>query len=260
MPSIQASSPEPTIKIPSIGVDAPVIYDEVRTEDNAVQKALERGVLHFGKSALPGEVGNAIFVGHSSNLPWVPGNYKFVFALLDKVQIGQDIVLEYNGTRYTYRINDSKIVSPENIAVLEDSTTSKLTLITCTPVGSNSQRLVVSAELIAPKLEDLTYQGHMIFSEPSSKLPGNTTPKNSVIRQAFSWVGDKLTSPESRNLVSTTFCIAPSTIRTAMSAQYNHLNVSFYENSQDYPSQHVDEREGGQWVPALSSYCYEQSN
>lgn len=258
-PSVIAPSNEPRIIIPSIGVDAPVVYDEQRTDDAVVQKALERGVVHFGRSALPGTVGNAVLVGHSSNLPWVPGDYKFVFALLEHVEPGQDITLDYDGTRYTYRITEKRVVSPNNISVLEDTTDARLTLITCTPVGTDKQRLVVSATLISPPLsKDQTYQGHTIFSEPSNSLPGSSSEGSAALtKQAFAWIKDGVVNERSRDLVSPAFCVAPSTIRTAMATEYNDLKIRFHENTQNDPAQNVDERESSDSIPALRADCNE---
>jgi hypothetical protein len=86
------------------------------------------------------------------NMPWTPGVYKFVFTLLDKLQAGDEIIVDYNGTRYIYRINSTEVVSPDNINVLKPTDPKKhsLELITCTPVGTSKNRLVVHAEQISP--------------------------------------------------------------------------------------------------------------
>lgn len=138
------------VTIPSINVDAPVVYDETSTNEAKVQLALRRGVVHYGNSALPGQVGNIVILGHSSGQAWAPGDYKFVFTLLDKMAVGDRIMLDYKGTRYIYRVAETKVVAPTDISVTHPTTDSQLTLITCTPVGTSKNRRVVVAKQLSP--------------------------------------------------------------------------------------------------------------
>lgn len=142
---------DPRIIIPSLNVDAPVVYGMTRTDEQSVQKALERGVLHFAGTALPGERGNAVFVGHSSNSVWAPGDYKFVFALLERLNEGDQYAITYKGIRYVYRVGAKTIVAPSDVSVMKSDGTAVSTLITCTPVGTNLRRLVIRGEQISPQ-------------------------------------------------------------------------------------------------------------
>lgn len=138
------------IVIPSIGVKAPVIY-ESSPNNNTIAYDLRSGVVHYGTTALPGEKGNVVIFGHSSGLTWAPGNYKFVFTLLDKLRAGQQITLDYHGTRYVYVVSDSQVVAPTDMKVLNtNGAQSELSLITCTPVGTSKNRLVVHAKQLYP--------------------------------------------------------------------------------------------------------------
>jgi LPXTG-site transpeptidase (sortase) family protein len=149
-----AAAPKPAYKpqenrviINKINVDAPVIYDQTSTQSAVFQKALQDGVVHYATTALPGQAGNVALFGHSSGAPWHPGNYKFVFTLLDKLVPGDDITIDYNGTRYTYRVTSKEVVSPDDLSILKTKNGSEhdLELITCTPVGTSKNRLVVHA-------------------------------------------------------------------------------------------------------------------
>ncbi len=137
------------IIIPSIGVKAPVIYESSVNETN-IAYDLRSGVVHYGTTALPGEKGNVAIFGHSSGLTWAPGNYKFVFTLLNKLQPGQQISLDYKGVRYVYVVTDSEIVAPSDMRVLDSNGASQLSLITCTPVGTSRNRLIIHAKQIHP--------------------------------------------------------------------------------------------------------------
>lgn len=160
------------IIIPSIRVKAPVIYEQ-RTDATSINYALRNGVAHYGTTALPGEKGNVAIFGHSSGVAWAPGNYKFVFTLLDKLQPGQQIILDYHGDRYVYIVTGSKVISPSDMDVLKaDGDKSKLLLITCTPVGTSKNRLVVEAKQVQP---NPAQNSRPISTENSVKnsLPGN---------------------------------------------------------------------------------------
>lgn len=141
---------ENRILIPQIDVNVPVVYDEPSFKEEKVQKALERGVVHYGNTAMPGEKGNSVIVGHSSNNWWNSGKYKFAFILLDKLNEGDEIVLHYEGTRYVYEVTNKKVVVPTNTSVLDQSGDPRITLITCTPPGTSWKRLIVEAKQVSP--------------------------------------------------------------------------------------------------------------
>jgi len=165
-----------TISIPKINVHAPVQY-EPSIAEAAVQRALQDGVVHYGNTATPGQNGNVAIFGHSSNDWWEPGNFKFVFVLLDKLSPGDQITLDYQSKRYTYEVTGSKVVQPTEVSVLNPTSTPVLTLITCTPAGTSLRRLVVTAKQIDPdpnkstKVAATTQTG----SSPST-LTNSTSP------------------------------------------------------------------------------------
>lgn len=114
-----------------------------------MQEALKDGVVHYPGTSLPGQTGNVVITGHSSYFPWDPGRFKDVFALLHDVVEGDKIVIYYNQDKYLYEVDNIKIILPEEIDVLKQTPDDRITLITCTPVGTNLKRLIVSGKLIA---------------------------------------------------------------------------------------------------------------
>jgi LPXTG-site transpeptidase (sortase) family protein len=173
---IEATSPDKDsvkLLIPKINVDAPIVYDEPSFADWKVQTALRRGPVHFGTTALPGQAGNMVVVGHSSGVAWAPGDYKFVFTLLDKLTVGDRILLDYKGTRYIYKVSETKVVKPSDLSVVQSTTKPQLTLITCTPVGTSTNRLVVIAKQVSPKPETAT----PINSEDVKPVTAFTIPR-----------------------------------------------------------------------------------
>lgn len=146
--------PEPKLIIPKINVDAPVVYDVPSLEENVVQSKLQNGVVHYpipGANSMPGQAGNSVILGHSSNDVFDNGNYKFVFVQLDKLVKGDTFYLHYQGTRYTYSVTEKKVIEPTEVGQLVIDTDKPLaTLVTCTPPGTALKRLVVIAEQISP--------------------------------------------------------------------------------------------------------------
>lgn len=184
--SIDANAPagdENRIIIPQIDVNVPVVYDEPSFKEEKVQKALERGVVHYGTTAFPGENGNTVIVGHSSNNWWDSGKYKFAFILLDKLQQGDKITLHYEGTRYVYEVENKKIVKPDNTSVLNQTEEPRLTLITCTPPGTSWKRLIVQAKQTTPDPSQNT--------NPDGSTPegARSLPSDSS-RSFFEFMGD----------------------------------------------------------------------
>lgn len=175
--AISTEAPDPNsvqLQIPSINVKAPVVYDEKSYQDEAVRVALRRGVVHYGNTAMPGQAGNIVVLGHSSGVAWAPGDYKFIFTLLDKLKPGDTILIDYKGTRYVFKVSDSKVVPPTDLSVLKQTSKPQLTLITCTPVGTSKNRLIVTADQVSPKPETAT----PLTSAELQSIGGNILPAN----------------------------------------------------------------------------------
>lgn len=158
--------------VPSINVKAPVIY-EASTNNATIAYDLRNGVVHYGSTALPGERGNVVIFGHSSGVAWAPGDYKFIFTLLNKLSPGQQITLHYQGTRYVYVVSGSQIVPPTDMTILNtNGMQSELSLVTCTPVGTSKNRLVVHAKQLYPN-PAINKPFKPLASTVLSELPGN---------------------------------------------------------------------------------------
>jgi sortase A len=107
---------------------------------------LRKGPGHYPESAEPGQVGNFSVAGHRST-------YGAPFYNLDQLRAGDEVhVTDRAGTRFTYRVLESRIVGPGDESVLRADALgpdrSLLTLTTCHPRFSNRQRLIVHAELV----------------------------------------------------------------------------------------------------------------
>lgn len=145
---------ENRIVIPKIGKNIPLVDVAVDQEfdfdhmENIFMKELEKWVVRYPGTARPGELGNAFIFGHSSNYPWIKWEYNDVFALLDNLDYGDEIIVYYNQKKFVYTVNEKQVVRPGNVKVLErDETKKELSLMTCWPVGTTLNRMIVFAEL-----------------------------------------------------------------------------------------------------------------
>ncbi|MEI6267194.1 MAG: sortase [bacterium] len=162
----------PTLVVPKINVTAPIVF--INSADEAqIQTGLQSGVVHYFQTAEPGKVGNSFITGHSSNYWWDKGSYNYVFANLDKLEIGDQAKIFYQGNKYLYQVASKKIVEATEMSVLNQTIKPTLTLMTCTPPGTSWKRLIVSFDQISPE-----YISEPIKITPSSaptKSPTTTT-------------------------------------------------------------------------------------
>lgn len=156
------------IVIPAISVDAPVTWLVKNTPDET-SSSLQNGVIQLLGTATPGTVGNVFVTGHSSNYAWAPGRYKSVFALLGKVSVGDIVYLKYQNNTFAYKVYEQDIIKPNDTSVLEQGQKSILTLMTCTPVGTSLNRLIVKANQIFP---DPKFNTSSNSSQNTGSLPG----------------------------------------------------------------------------------------
>lgn len=167
------ASAAPEIIIPKINVEVPVVYGVTSTDDSMVQKALEVGVVHYADTAMPGQDGNLVIVGHSAGNIFNPGQYKYVFSLLHRLDDGDVFYLQKDSRRYTYQIYKKEIVKPTAVEVLatQPEAPATATLITCDPPGVSANRLVVVGRQIDP--------------DPSSNLAASNTSTVATAKTAI---------------------------------------------------------------------------
>jgi len=124
--------------IPSIGVEIPIVLGQ---DDSA----LEKGAWLLPCGSTPDSEGNTALAAH--RFKYKPP-HKETFYLLDKVKSGDSFYVYWQGKKYTYIVTSSNVVEPKAIEVLNQTKKSIVTLITCTPLFSDKNRLVVVGELV----------------------------------------------------------------------------------------------------------------
>jgi LPXTG-site transpeptidase (sortase) family protein len=140
---------EGTIPIKDVDIEQ-FNFADLYESENKIQESLREGVVHYPFTAAPEQYGNVFVTGHSSYSPWDPGKYKEIFALLHKLEVGDQYFIYSKGKKYSYEVMEIFEIQPSDISVLEQPTDRKIsTLMTCTPVGTTLRRLIVRADLVA---------------------------------------------------------------------------------------------------------------
>jgi LPXTG-site transpeptidase (sortase) family protein len=137
-----------TLVIESLGIEAPIVY-AADNNDNTFAAALAQGVVHYPGTARPGQPGNAYIFGHSSDLPWSQGDYKTVFALLPRVEIGAEVIVtDASGNAFTYTVTESFSAGANRVDLLANTPDEyRLTLQTSYPIGTALRRWIVISEI-----------------------------------------------------------------------------------------------------------------
>jgi len=170
---------DPRLIVPKISVDVPIIWTADAANENSLNAAMDKGVAWFniqGASAKPGEKGNFALSGHSSN-DWLDqGNYKFIFARLEQLGEGDTIYVNYNSTRYVYTVSKKQVVKPTDVSALAVGTDKpRITLITCTPLGTALNRLLVFADQVSPDPNSATQANTKTTSlGTATQMPSNS--------------------------------------------------------------------------------------
>lgn len=134
----QANGIMGSIEIPKIDVDLPIYHG---TEDDV----LSVGVGHIQGTSLPvgGENTHCVLSGHRG----LPGSS--LFTRLDEMKEGDLFFLSVMGETLAYKVYDIQVVDPDNTEVLEITAgKDDVSLVTCTPYGLNTHRLVVTGERV----------------------------------------------------------------------------------------------------------------
>ena len=132
------------VEVPSVDIQLPVYHGTGEVE-------LQRGAGHIVWSSLPvgGESTHSVLSSHRG-LPSAR-----LFTDLDKVLVGDVILLHVLDRKLTYEVDQIVTVLPDNVEELGISAAADYcTLVTCTPYGVNTHRLLVRGHRV-PNPEEL---------------------------------------------------------------------------------------------------------
>ena len=100
------------------------------------EKLLKKGALHYASTPLPAKEGNSVIIGHRDG----------VFACLEQVEMGDEIVIEAIYGNLVYDVFDIKILNPMDASIFDSYGFSTISLETCYPFsyfGPSPERYVV---------------------------------------------------------------------------------------------------------------------
>lgn len=153
------------IQIPKILVDLPIYH-------GTSEEVLEKGVGHIQNTSVPiGENStHSVLTGHTG-LPNAE-----LFTRLDELVVGDIFYIHVLNDILTYKVYEIKVVLPDNIDELRITSGEDLvTLVTCTPYGVNSHRLLVKAKRV--EYEDYTENNN---SGNTTETSNNSNTINNV--------------------------------------------------------------------------------
>ena len=144
------------VEVPKIGVTLPIYH-------GTNNSTLERGVGHLLGSSLPvgGESTHSVLTAHSGMAS------AKMFSDLDRLKIGDVFYLDVLGEKLAYQVDQIKTVLPYDTTFLQTEIGNDLcTLVTCTPFGVNTHRLLVRGTRIPYEEAEVIVEEKLETEEP----------------------------------------------------------------------------------------------
>lgn len=130
--------------VPKVNIDVAIV--DINGNETA---ALERGAINRSPdSGNPAEGGNYVVAAHRFQLGLLPSQTrkKSPFYHIDQLQQGDQIYVDYNGTRYAYEVTERKLVGPNEVEIEKRTDGARLTMYSCELAGPSAGREVVIAK------------------------------------------------------------------------------------------------------------------
>ena len=122
-----------TIEIPKIGLVHPIFEGNTLTQ-------IDHGPSHWPGTAMPGQVGNAVFAGHRVT-------HSHPFRNIDQLVNGDQVIFTIGGVRTTYVVTGHDVVTPKDVWIVNQTATPTATLFACHPPHSARYRYVIHLAL-----------------------------------------------------------------------------------------------------------------
>ena len=133
---------ENRLYIPKIDINLPYSTGGAET--------MERGAWwRKPENGSPKDGGNFVLSAHRFIMGLTPQQTlrKSPFYNIDKLTVGDEIIIDYNGVRYNYVISEKQSVKPDAVEIEQLTDQPQLTLYSCTLGGANDGRDVIIAKL-----------------------------------------------------------------------------------------------------------------
>jgi sortase A len=123
------------IQIPRIGLVHPIFEGVTLT-------VIDHGPSHWPGSAMPGQLGNAVFAGHRVT-------HTHPFLRINELVPGDEIIFKMATGTYTYKVTGHEIVTPKDVHIVDPTPDATLTLFACHPPHQAIQRYVVRGVFVS---------------------------------------------------------------------------------------------------------------
>ena len=133
------------IEIPTINIDLPIYH-------GTTGAAMEKGAGHMEGTSLPvGGVGTHAVISAHSGMAGAK-----LFTDLDKLKLGDVFFVTVCNEKLAYEVDNIAVVEPTDIDLIRiDTQQDYVTLLTCTPYGVNTHRLLVRGHRVKMAEEDI---------------------------------------------------------------------------------------------------------
>lgn len=128
------------LRYDALGIDLPIYH-------GTADATLEEGVGHLEGTSFPvGGVGTRAVLTAHRGLPTAT-----LFNDLDSAKVGDRFTISVLDEVLTYQVAEIKVIEPSDTeSILADPVRDLVTLVTCTPLGINTHRILVTAERVTP--------------------------------------------------------------------------------------------------------------
>lgn len=131
--------------IPKIGLVSDISPSvDLENEEDYKKQLLTTGVAHAKGSYFPGQKGSVFLFAHSTDTIFNIARFNAKFFSLGELKNGDEILITYLGKDYKYLVIDRQVINPEQVDLIRDAG-DDLILMTCTPPGTDWQRLTIFA-------------------------------------------------------------------------------------------------------------------
>ena len=158
------------IELPRLGVNKIVVAGVDKND-------LKKGPGHYPETPLPGQLGNAAIAGHRTT-------FGQPFFDVDKLEVGDEIVVTTLAGRFVYRVTGQEIVSPSDYQVIAttDPTLATLTLTSCHPKYTARERIIVYSELDPNATSGVVGEATINYGRPLDEAGSDDPdPSNTVV-------------------------------------------------------------------------------
>jgi len=194
-PAFSDGDPVARLEIPKMSLDE-IVVSGVGTDD------LKKGPGHYSQTPLPGEHGNAAIAGHRTT-------YGAPFFDIDNLKPGDDVIATTYAGRFVYKVTGTVVVPPSEISVLDDTPDNRITLTSCDPKYSATNRIIVTAAYDAADSAPIV-ETTPATTAPVTTAPPDTSPDGPVVSTAV------VTTTAPADTTATTASAAPAAPATTV--------------------------------------------